>query len=104
VKTPGIVGGRPRIKDTRISVDFLARFIISGTQPEEIAEMYPHLTLGGIYDAISYYYDHQAEIDQIIAEGEALWKRIVAATDEHGRIDIGLLGFISTRTSTRTLR
>jgi uncharacterized protein (DUF433 family) len=35
-----------------------------GETPEEILEKYPHLTLAQVYDALSYYYDHQEEIDR----------------------------------------
>ena len=33
------------------------------------------LTLAQVYDALSYYYEHQAEIDRSIAQNrEALWQ------------------------------
>lgn len=31
--------------------------------PEELVRTFPHLTLAQVHDALSYYYDHQAEID-----------------------------------------
>jgi len=34
-----------------------------GTGPEEICSHMPHLTLAQIFDALSYYSDHQAEIN-----------------------------------------
>ncbi|MEX2236326.1 MAG: DUF433 domain-containing protein [Dehalococcoidia bacterium] len=68
VKTEGTVGGRPRIKGTRIGVHFIVGFINMGVGPEEILEMYPHLTPAGVYDAISYYYDHKEEVDKNIEE------------------------------------
>ena len=77
VRVPGVCGGDPVIKGTRISVAFIARFIHGGTQPDEIVEMYPHLTHASVHDAISYYYDHKAEIDDLIANStpEALADR-----------------------------
>jgi Protein of unknown function (DUF433). len=34
-----------------------------GWSPEEMHEQHPHLSLGQIHAALSYYYDHQAELD-----------------------------------------
>lgn len=35
-------------------------------EPEEIQENHPYLTLGQIYSALAYYWDHKEEIDQEI--------------------------------------
>jgi hypothetical protein len=37
--------------------------------PEEMHEQYPHLSLGQIHAALSYYYEHQSEIDAEIERG-----------------------------------
>ncbi len=37
-----------------------------GTGPEEITTRLPHLTLAQIFDALSYYSDHQEEINAYI--------------------------------------
>jgi uncharacterized protein (DUF433 family) len=34
---------------------------------EQIQEAYPHLSLGQIYAALAYYYDHQEQVDAEIA-------------------------------------
>ena len=34
-----------------------------GWTPEEIHQNHPHLPLAKIYAALSYYYDHQSELD-----------------------------------------
>jgi uncharacterized protein (DUF433 family) len=36
---------------------------------DEILDAHPHLSAAAVYDAISYYLDHQAEIEQEILEG-----------------------------------
>jgi uncharacterized protein (DUF433 family) len=56
VWTLGTCGGRPRIAGTRITVQYIVNEIRAGVTPEEILENKPHLTLGGIYVAIAYYY------------------------------------------------
>jgi uncharacterized protein (DUF433 family) len=44
VRVPGVVGGRPVIKGTRISVEFIARLLQLGEMPAVIIASYPHLT------------------------------------------------------------
>lgn len=86
VRVPGVIGGEPVITGTRISVASVARFLQSGADPDEIVEMYPHLTKAAVYDAISYYFDHQDEIEQIISDSapEAAQKRLGYTLDEKG--------------------
>ena len=38
-----------------------------GLTADQIRELYPHLTPGQIYAALSYYADHQVEMDAAIA-------------------------------------
>lgn len=66
VRTPGAVGGEPRINGYRIRVrDIVAARDLGGLTPEEIAaNVYPELTLAQIYSALAYYEDHRDEIDQ----------------------------------------
>jgi len=37
-----------------------------GWSPEELHFQHPYLTLGQIYSALAYYWDHQADLDQDI--------------------------------------
>jgi uncharacterized protein (DUF433 family) len=39
-----------------------------GLTVDEILREFPHLTPAQVYDALSYYYDHQDELDQEITE------------------------------------
>ncbi|MFH1924517.1 MAG: DUF433 domain-containing protein [Planctomycetota bacterium] len=67
VRTPGIVGGEPRIAEHRIRVrDVVAARDLGGLTPEEIAAtVYPDLTLAQVYAALAYYEDHRKEIDRL---------------------------------------
>jgi uncharacterized protein (DUF433 family) len=38
-----------------------------GWSAEELAYQYPYLTLGQIYSALAYYWDHKAELDEDMA-------------------------------------
>ena len=66
VLSPGVAGAKPTITGTRISVALIARLLRAGDTPQDILATYPHLTPAAVYDAISYYYDHQVEIDRFI--------------------------------------
>lgn len=59
-----VCGGRPIIQGTRIAVWAIAGWLQKGYSPQEIQkEIYPSLSLAQIHDALSYYYDHRAEVD-----------------------------------------
>ena len=60
------------IAGTRVAVWFIVRQLQAGDKAEDIVAALPHLTLAGVYDAISYYHDHRDEIDPIIEEGDRL--------------------------------
>ncbi len=61
-----ILSGEPIIKGTRTPVRAIVELWRQGIAPEAIPNHLPHLTLAQVFDALSYYSDHQAEInDQI---------------------------------------
>ena len=70
--TPGVCGGKPRIAGRRITVANIAIWHERlGKSAYDIATEYD-LTLSDVYAALSYYFDYRAEIDESIAESEAL--------------------------------
>jgi len=76
VRTPGTVGGRPRIAGTRISVARVAVWHHMGHIPEEIIQDYTHLSLPQVYAALAYYYANKAEIDADIEAEERLYNEL----------------------------
>lgn len=79
--TPGVCGGKPRIAGHRIKVqDIVIWHEIRGLSPDEILYHYPSITLGDIYAALAYYYDHLEEIRQDIKSGEELANHLAAQT------------------------
>jgi uncharacterized protein (DUF433 family) len=62
----GICGGRPIIVGTRTPVRSIVGYHKMGMSVEDILEGLPHLKPVHVYDALSYYYDHQDEIEQDI--------------------------------------
>jgi uncharacterized protein (DUF433 family) len=63
-KTPGICGGKAVIRGTRIPVKVLVTHYQNQETPAEILAGFPQLSLAQFYDALSYYYDNQNEIDR----------------------------------------
>lgn len=63
-----IEGGKPIISGTRTRVSNIIAYYKLGMSPEDIAMEFPHLGLSQIHDALSYYYEHQAEVDKEIDE------------------------------------
>jgi len=51
---PKILGGKPIIKGTRISVEFILELLASGMTTEEIVKEYPQLTKKDILAALDY--------------------------------------------------
>jgi uncharacterized protein (DUF433 family) len=66
-------GSKAMIKGTRIAVSTIVGYIRLGEPPEFIAQsVLPHLALAQIHDALSYYYEHQDEIEaELIRNTEA---------------------------------
>lgn len=63
-KRRGYRGGRAIIAGTNFPVSSVANYILKqGVLPEQLVQMFPHLTLAQVHDTLSYYYDHQAEIE-----------------------------------------
>lgn len=54
ISDPKILGGKPIIAGTRISVELILDRIASGMSVKEILKDYPHLTTNQIQAAISY--------------------------------------------------
>ena len=56
----------PVIEGTRICVRDIVEQWRLGTQPEEIASIYPHINLSHIFEALAYYQDNMGEIEHFI--------------------------------------
>ena len=69
--TPGTRGGRARIKGTRITVaDIAVMHLRLGQSLDEISGNFD-LPLAAVHAAMSYYYDHRADMDKFIEDDEA---------------------------------
>lgn len=69
---PGILGGKPCIAGRRIAVEHVVVWHLRENQSiETIAQKYD-LSPASIHAALTYYYDHRAEIDAKLAADDAM--------------------------------
>ena len=67
----GVAGGKARIAGHRITVlDIVIWHERLGKSVDEIASEYG-LTLADVHAALAYYFDHRADIDKDMADGQA---------------------------------
>jgi uncharacterized protein (DUF433 family) len=71
VRVQGVCGGLETVKGRRVPVWAIANYWRMGMRPEEIAQELS-LPLSHVFDALSYYLDHQADIDRQIEESQKL--------------------------------
>lgn len=77
-----VINGRPKIDDTGFTVqDIVAMHIWNNSSLEWIQEEFG-LTLAQIYAALAYYYDHQAEIDELFRLDDEMWEPYAIETAE----------------------
>ncbi len=81
-------GGRPVVRGTRIPVQTIVGYYKQGLSVDEILAGLPHLTEAQVFAALSYYHDHQAEIeaDIVAAEPEPLLARYGLRMEPDGRV------------------
>ena len=66
-RDPAILRNEPIIRGTRTPVRAIVEHWKFGDTPETIVRKLPHLRLAQVFDALSYYDDHRAEIERCIA-------------------------------------
>jgi uncharacterized protein (DUF433 family) len=76
VRTPGICGGRPRIVDTRVSVQRVAAWYKKGLNAEEIVERMGNLSLMQVYAALTYYHANREEIEAYLATEQTEYEQV----------------------------
>jgi uncharacterized protein (DUF433 family) len=70
VQDPDVLGGKPYIEGHRIAVHHIAWWYLQGVSVEDLARDY-ELTPGEVHAALTYYYDHRAEVDRELAQEAA---------------------------------
>ena len=77
-RVPGTAGGRPIIRGTRTTVKNIVGFYKLGMSPDELLRELPHLTPAQLFEALSYYYDHEEEIEGELAADRGAYLRLKA--------------------------
>jgi uncharacterized protein (DUF433 family) len=82
---PRVMSGRPCIAGTRVRVMDIVGARKAGVADEDLREFFSSrtLTLSEIHAALTYYYDHQDEIDAALAEDAELGRK--AEHEQAGR-------------------
>lgn len=68
VKDDEILNGEPIVRGTRTPVRAIVETWRLGVAPEEIPDGMPHLSLSQVFGALTYYSDHQDEINHYIEQ------------------------------------
>jgi len=71
ISDPQILGGKPCVRGTRLSVEFLLELAASGASQAQILAQYPQLTPGGLAAAFQYAAD--------ALKGEHTWELKITA-------------------------
>jgi uncharacterized protein (DUF433 family) len=77
VSDPAVKNGKPYIDGAEITVQHLARLHNDGWSVDSFIREYK-LTHGQVYAALSFYFDHKAEIDAAIQAEREYAKELVA--------------------------
>jgi uncharacterized protein (DUF433 family) len=76
VQSPDVLGGRPRIAGSRVSVQRIAAWYKMGLNAEEIHEQIGTLSLAQVYAALTYYHSNRDEIDRYLQEEKETYDRL----------------------------
>jgi len=83
---PGKRGGQPIIAGTNIRVsDLVASHLYRGQSPDELAVNFA-LSLGQVYAALAYYYDHKAAMDETMREEAAEAEQLLSELEASGKL------------------
>ena len=77
--------GVMRVGETRVSLDSVICAFNDGATPEEIVQQYPTLNLPEVYTVISYYLQHQAEVEKYLEQRRA--QRLEQRKEVEARFD-----------------
>ena len=65
VRTDGVLGGEPRIDGTRVGVIHVHDLVMDADcSPADVADQLD-LSLGAVYSALAYYYEHPDEVRDV---------------------------------------
>jgi uncharacterized protein (DUF433 family) len=79
--------GSLRVASSRVTLDSIVHEFASGSTAEQIQDDFPTLTLRQIYGALSYYLDHEEQVEGYLRRREREAAKVRAETEDGPRID-----------------
>jgi uncharacterized protein (DUF433 family) len=80
--------GWPVLEPSKFKVKFLVRdHLERGLNAAELLEQHPQLTLGQIFSALAYDWDHQSEMDALLAADELETERLLNRIELEGKVN-----------------
>jgi uncharacterized protein (DUF433 family) len=79
--------GSIRIGSSRVPLDSVVREFTGGASAEQIQDDFPTLSLREIYGAISYYLDHEEQVEEYLRRRDQEAAQICGETEDRPRID-----------------
>jgi uncharacterized protein (DUF433 family) len=79
--------GSIRVGSSRVPLDSIVHEFTGGATAEQIQDDFPSLSLREIYGAISYYLDHQHQVDDYVRQRELEAAKVRAEIEDLPRMD-----------------
>ena len=76
-EVPGVCGGYPVIRNTRIPVSLVVELNRQGADVDELASLYSHISRERFQGALDYYATHPERVDEDIERNERAWEEII---------------------------
>lgn len=71
-----ILGGKPHIVGTRLSIEFILELVASGATRDDLLKAYPQLTVEAIEETLRYAAQFHMVVTKVLNKNEALYKKL----------------------------
>src|SRR5690349_19448054 len=76
-EVPGVCGGYPVIRDTRMAVSLIVELTREGATIEQLSEWYPHVSPAALRGALDFYARCPERVDDDLARQQHAWSSFV---------------------------
>lgn len=71
-----ILGGKPHIIGTRLSIEFILELVATGATRDDMLKAYPQLTIEAIEEALRYAAQFYTVVTRVLNKNESLYKKL----------------------------
>jgi uncharacterized protein (DUF433 family) len=71
-----ILGGKPHIMGTRLSIEFILELFASGAIKDDVIKSYPQLTAEAIEEVLKYATQFSETAERVLSKNAELYKRL----------------------------